>query len=103
MPTEPAQGKHLRKSMFMICRLCRVLLLLLLLLLCYWYTAVPAAAAVRLLPAAVRRRERDRKFCCWFIKSDSSVLFLLIQTRIVFSVPLASTVAFTASICLHPR
>ena len=34
------------------------------------YTAVVAAAA------AVRRRVPHGTFCCWFIESDSSVLFL---------------------------
>ena len=80
----------------------RVLLRVLLLFLqqqCF----VPAAA-VLLLPAAVRHRVLpDDKFCCWFVESDPSVFFLFIQTRFLFDVPLGSTVAFTASICLHSR
>ena len=67
-------------------------------------TAVVPAAAVLLLPAAVRHRVLpDDKFCCWFVESDPSVFFLFIQTRFLFDVPLGSTVAFTASICLHSR
>ena len=37
------------------------------------------------------------KLLLWFISSDSSVLFLFIETRFNFNVPLGSTVAFTAS------
>ena len=36
----------------------------------------------------------------WFIASDSSVLFLLIRTRLIFIAPLGSTVAFTSSFFL---
>ena len=42
----------------------------------------------------------DGEKCC-SIESDSCVFFLFIQTRYIFYVPLGSTVAFTASICLH--
>ena len=48
--------------------LCVVLLLLLLQL-----------QLLLLLAAAVRHRVPDGKYCCWFINSDSSVFFLLIQ------------------------
>ena len=62
-----------------------------------------AAAAVVLLPDDVCHRVPDGKFCYWLNESDSSVLFLFIQTRFSFNVPHDSTVAFTASICLRPR
>ena len=45
-----------------------------------------------LLPAAVRHRVPDDQICCWFIEYDPSVLFLFIQTRFIFDVPLGSTV-----------
>ena len=76
-----------------------LLLLLLLLLLCV--AILPLL--LLLLAAAVRHRVREGKICCWCIESDASVSFLLIQTNLVFIVPLGSTVAFTASICSHPR
>ena len=63
------------------------------------YTADAAAAAA----AAVRHRVPDGKICYWFIESDPSVFFVLIQNTIYFNAPFGSTVAFTASICLHPR
>ena len=45
---------------------------------------------------------RGAIFCCWFIESDSSVLFLSAQTRhINLMYPLGSTAAFTASIFPH--
>ena len=47
-----------------------------------------------LLAAAVRHRVPHGENCCWLIESDSSVFFLL-------NVPLGSTVASTASICLY--
>ena len=56
----------------------------------YVRTVVSAAAAaalcvaILLASAAVRHRVPDGKVCCWFIESDSSVLFLFIQTRIIF-------------------
>jgi len=68
---------------------------LLLLLLC--------VAMLLLLAAGVRHRVPDGQICCWLIESDPSVFFLFIQTRLLFNVPLGSTVAFAASICLHPR
>ena len=43
-------------------------------------------------PAAVRHRVPDGRIRCWFIESDCSVSFLLIQTRFFFMVPLGSTV-----------
>ena len=55
------------------------------------------------LAAGVCHAVPDGNFCCWFIESDPSVFFLFIQTRYIFNVPLGSNVAFTASICLHPR
>ena len=66
------------------------------------YTAV-AAAAVLLLPAAVRHRVPDGQICGWSIESDPSVFFLFIQTRFLYFGPSQYCVAFTASICLHPR
>ena len=79
----------------------QLLLLLLCVLIC---CCVFAAAAVLLfLAAGVRYRVPDGQICCWFIESDPSVFFLFIQTRFIFYVPLGSTVAFTASICLHPQ
>ena len=63
------------------------------------YAAVVAAAAVLLLPAAGRHRVPDGTFC-WFTEFDSSPFLLFIPTRFIFSGPLGSTVAFTASICL---
>ena len=59
-----------------------------------------------LLADAVRHCVPDVQMCCWFIGSDSSVFFLLIQTWLSFKVPLGSIlVAFTASILpiRHPR
>ena len=59
--------------------------------------------AVATAAAAVRRRVPDDKKCCWFIESGSiQCFFLFIQTQFIFNVciPLGSTVAFTASICL---
>ena len=53
-----------------------------------------------LLAAAARHRMPLDKICCWFIESDSCVLFLFIQTRFIFYAPLGITVAFSASICL---
>ena len=67
------------------------------------YTAVVAAATVLVLPAAVRHRVPEGQVCCCFIESDPSVLFLFIQTRFIFYIPLGSTVVFTASIYLRPR
>ena len=47
----------------------------------------------------------DDKICCWFIESDSSVLFLFIHTRFIFTVLFDSIVAFTAKFLpiMHPR
>ena len=61
------------------------------------YTAASAAAA------AVRHRVPEGVLCRWFIESDSinSVFFLFIQSQFIFNVPLGSTIAFTASICLY--
>ena len=63
------------------------------LLLCVLLSVVVSAAVVLLLPAAVRYRAPDGKNCCWIIESDSSVLFLFIQTRCNFNVPGGSTVS----------
>ena len=47
-----------------------------------------------LLAAAVRQYVPDGKhFLPWFIASDSIVVFLFIQTRLIFTVPLGSTVS----------
>ena len=69
------------------------------------YTAVVAAATVLVLPAAVRHRVPEGQVCCCFIESDPSVLFLFIHTRFIFdgTPGQCCCVAFTASICLHPR
>ena len=72
---------------------------LLLLLCAAILSAVVAATAALLLPAIVRRMTKFG--CCWFIESDPSVLFLFIQTRFIFYVPLDGTVASMASISLH--
>ena len=61
------------------------------------YTAVVAAAVVLLLPASVRHRVPDGQIWCWFIESDPSVFFLFIQTRLIFDVPLDSTVSHLPS------
>ena len=53
-----------------------------------------------LFPAAIRHRVPGGQTCCWFIESDPIVFFFFIQTRFIPHVPLGSTVAFTASICL---
>lgn len=44
----------------------------------------------------------DGRSCCWFIESTVFFLFFT-QTRFIPGVTLNSTVAFTASIYLHPR
>ena len=36
---------------------------------------------LQVVAAAVRHRVSDGNHCCWFIESDSSVFFLVIQTR----------------------
>ena len=50
-----------------------------------------------LLLAAVRHRVPDGQIWCWFIESDPSVFFLFIQTRLIFDVPLDSTVSHLPS------
>ena len=68
------------------------------------YAPFVAAAAVLLLPAAVRHRVPDGQICCWFIESDPSVFFLPIQARFLSDgTPWQSCIAFTDTICLHPR
>ena len=75
--------------------------LLLLLLCCYAMLLLLLQLLLLLLAAAVPHRVADGKICCWFIASDSSVLFLSIQTLFIFNVHLGSDVAFAASICLQ--
>ena len=79
---------------------------------CFTTVAAAAAAAagggcccwlLLLVAAAIRHCVPDGKTCCWLIKTDGRVLFLFIQTRVIFYVPLGSFIEFTASICLHPR
>ena len=65
------------------------------------YTVVAAAAAAA--SCCCSSPCAGWQICCWFIASDSTVLFLFFQRRFSFNLPLDSTVAFTASIFLHPR
>ena len=74
-----------------------------LLLLCVTVLPLLLQLLLLLLLAAAVHRVPDSKISCWFIESDSSVFFPFIQTRFFYP-PLGSTVvAFTASICRHPR
>ena len=77
-----------------------LLLLLLLLLLCLLLYCCCCYSS-----SAVRHRVPDGQICCWFIESHHSVFFLFIQTRFILDgTPWQSyCVAFSASICLHPR
>ena len=61
-----------------------------------------SAACFLMLFVTVCQMEKN---CGWFIASDLSVLFLFIQTLVIFDVrvPLGSTVAFMGSICQHQR
>ena len=71
------------------------------------YTAVAAAAAAYCCSSS--SCAGWQKVFLWFTESDSSVLFLFIQTRLFFNVTLGSTVAFSAPIFLpiihsmHPQ
>ena len=84
-----------RRIIYLACLYTYRVLLTLLLLLC---TGVVAAAA-----AAVRHRVADSKNCCWFIEYDSIQCFISSFKHDIFImyVPLGSTVAFSASICLY--
>ena len=68
-----------------------IVLLPLLLLCCYDMRPDVFAGAVAALLLLFLILCRMEKSCCLFIESDSSVLFLCIQTRFTLNVPLGST------------
>ena len=66
--------------------------------LCMQSTTAALCVAILLLLFVIECR--TAKNVTWLVESDSSVFFLVIEIRFNFYVPLGSTVAFTASICL---